>query len=135
MSEITADEVSGTPIEQPSFYTRLPSGVLALIPALLLIAVLAVIIRTDGGLGDRTLPPIETLTVQRVILPEQGMITVEVVNDGRDEVTIAQVLIDDAYWSFTSDNPRPLKRLESATSSPAVKPGHVEIAPVIRCRD
>jgi zinc transporter, ZIP family len=115
MSEITADEVSGTPIEQPSFYTRLPSGVLALIPALLLIAVLAVIIRTDGGLGDRTLPPIETLTVQRVILPEQGMITVEVVNDGRDEVTIAQVLIDDAYWSFTSDNPGPLKRLESAT--------------------
>ena len=48
-------------------------------------------------------------------LPEPGTITVEVVNDGRDEVTIAQVLIDDAYWSFTSDNPRPLKRLESAT--------------------
>jgi zinc transporter ZupT len=95
--------------------TGLPSGVLALIPALLLIAVLAVIIRTDGGLGDRTLPPIETLNVQRVTLPEPGTITVEVVNDGRDEVTIAQVLIDDAYWSFTSDNPRPLKRLESAT--------------------
>jgi zinc transporter, ZIP family len=115
MSEITADEMPGTPIEQPSFFTRLPSGVLALIPALLLIAVLAVIIRTDGGLGDRTLPPIETLTVQRVTLPEPGTITVEVVNDGRDEVTIAQVLIDDAYWSFTSDNPGPLKRLESAT--------------------
>ena len=27
MSEITADEVPGTPIERPSFYTRLPSGV------------------------------------------------------------------------------------------------------------
>ena len=27
------------------------------------------------------------------------------------------------------------KRLESATSSPAVKSGHVEIALVIRCRD
>ncbi len=115
MSEITADEMPGTPIERPSFFTRLPSGVLALIPALLLIAVLAVIIRTDGGLGDRTLPPIETLNVQRVTLPEPGTITVEVVNDGRDEVTIAQVLIDDAYWSFTSDNPGPLKRLESAT--------------------
>jgi zinc transporter ZupT len=115
MSEITADEMPGPPIERPSFFTRLPSGVLALIPALLLIAVLAVIIRTDGGLGDRTLPPIETLSVQRVTLPEPGTITVEVVNDGRDEVTIAQVLIDDAYWSFTSDNPGPLKRLESAT--------------------
>jgi zinc transporter ZupT len=104
----------GTVIEAPT-RTRLPSGVLALIPALLLIAVLAVIIRTDGGLGDRTLPPVETLSVQRVTLPEPGTITVAVVNDGRDEVTIAQVLIDDAYWSFTSDNPGPLKRLESAT--------------------
>src|SRR5690242_1130831 len=94
-------------IESPA-RSGLPSGVLALIPALLLIAVLAVIIRTDGGLGDRTLPPIETLSVQRVTLPEPGTITVEVVNDGRDEVTIAQVLIDDAYWSFTSDNPGPL---------------------------
>jgi len=117
MSEITAGEVPGTPIERPSFYTRLPSGVLVLIPALLLIVVLAVIIRTDGGLGDRTLPPVETLNVQRVTLPEPGTITVEVVNDGRDEVTIAQVLIDDAYWSFTSDHAGPLKRVESATLS------------------
>ena len=115
MSEITADEIPGTPIERPSLFTRLPSGVLVLIPALLLVVVLAVIIRTDGGLGDRTLPPVETLNVQRVTLPEPGTITVEVVNDGRDEVTIAQVLIDDAYWSYTSDNPGPLKRLESAT--------------------
>jgi zinc transporter ZupT len=103
------------PVEQTSWFSRLPSAVLVLIPALLLIAVLAIIIKTDGGLADRTLPPIETLNVQRVTLPEPGVIKVKVVNDGPDDVTIAQVLVDDAYWQFTSDHPGALDRLESAT--------------------
>ncbi len=92
-----------------------PSTVLALAPLLLLAAVLAVIIRTDAGLGDRTLPPIETLSVQRVRLPEPGMIEVEVVNDGPDPISIAQVLVDDAYWQFQIAPTGALDRLESAT--------------------
>ena len=58
---------------------------------------------TDAGLGDRTVPPIETLNVQRVTLPEPGLIELNVVNDGPDPITIAQVLVDDAYWQFTID--------------------------------
>ena len=61
---------------------------------------LALIFATDAGLGDRKAPPIETLTVQRVGLPEPGMIELDVVNDGPDPITIAQVLVDDAYWQF-----------------------------------
>ena len=114
MAEITATEMSGKPVEIESWYTRLPGWVLAIVPAILLIGILALIIRTDGGLADRTLPPIETLNVQRVTLPEPGVIEVEVINDGPDDVTIAQVLVDDAYWQFTTDHEGPLERLESA---------------------
>ena len=87
----------------------------ALVPLALLIGVMIVIFATDGGIGDRTAPPIETLSVQRVQLPEPGQIELEVVNDGPDEITIAQVFVDDAYWQFTQSPPGPLGRLESAT--------------------
>ena len=41
--------------------------------------------------------------MQRVILPAPGLIEVDVVNDGPDPITIAQVLVDDAYWQFTME--------------------------------
>ncbi len=94
---------------------RLPTPVLILLPLVLLIAVLILIVKTDGGLSERTLPPIETLTIERVTLPEPGMITVDLINDGPDEVSIAQVLVDDAYWQFTSSSDGPLGRLDRAT--------------------
>ena len=37
------------------------------------------IVRTDAGLGDRTVPPIETLSVQRVLLPAPNQIELDVV--------------------------------------------------------
>ena len=117
MSEITATEMTGQPVEINSWYARLPSSVLAVVPAILLIGVLALIIRTDGGLADRTLPPIETLNVQRVTLPEPGLIEVELLNGGPDDVAIAQVLVDDAYWQFTSSHAGSLERLDSTTLS------------------
>src|SRR5688572_25749530 len=88
---------------------------LGLVPLILLIGVMAAIFATDGGLGDRTAPPIETLSVQQVRLPEPGLIEVEVVNDGPDDITIAQVRVDDAYWEFTMSPQGALERLDSAT--------------------
>jgi ZIP family zinc transporter len=87
----------------------------AVIPLLLLAAVLALIVRTDAGLGDRTVPPIETLSVQRVTLPAPGQIELEIVNGGPDPITVSQVLVDEAYWQFTQDPAGPLERLQSAT--------------------
>jgi zinc transporter ZupT len=88
---------------------------LALIPLALLAAVIAVIVVTDAGLGDRTLPPIESLNVKRIRLPEPGMIELSVVNEGPDSITIAQVRVDDAYWHFDIDPAGELARTESAT--------------------
>ncbi|MEA2524217.1 MAG: zinc transporter, family [Thermomicrobiales bacterium] len=101
--------------ERPGITPR--SLLLALVPLLLLAGVMALIFATDAGLGDRTAPPIETLSVQRVRLPEPGLIEVSVVNDGPDPITIAQVFVDDAYWQFTQDPTGTLDRLQSTTLS------------------
>jgi zinc transporter, ZIP family len=88
---------------------------LGLLPLALLAGVLALIAATNAGLGERTAPPIEKLKVQRVTLPGPNRIVLTVVNDGPDEVTIAQVRVDDAYWAHEIAPGRTLRRLESAT--------------------
>lgn len=105
--------------EAPELESRLrmtPSALLwAIIPLLLLVGVITWILRTDAGLGPRTVPPIETLEVQRILLPAPNVIELEVVNGGPDPITIAQVMVDDAYWYFDMEPVGPLDRLQSAT--------------------
>jgi ZIP family zinc transporter len=59
-------------------------------------------------------PPIEALTFQRVVL-EPGVIRAIVLNDGPDEVTIAQVQVDEAFWSFAADRGQVLGHLDRTT--------------------
>src|SRR5688500_9633216 len=89
----------------------------ALIPLLLLGALLAMLIITGAGLGARTAPPIEELTVDRITLPAPGQIVVDVTNGGADPVTIAQVQVDDAYWDFDIQPSPTIPRLGTATIS------------------
>ncbi|RIK54193.1 MAG: metal transporter [Chloroflexi bacterium] len=88
--------------------------ILVLLPLLLLGAVLAYLVTTGGGLADLAGPPVEQVTIQRITLPEPGMIRVEVVNDGPQAVTIPQVLVDDAYWTFSADPSNTIPRLGRA---------------------
>src|SRR3954454_21350446 len=74
--------------------------VLALVPLVLLGIVLAYLVVTNGGLTVLAGPPVEQVTIQRVTLPEPGIIKVEIVNDGPQEITIPQVQVDDAYFMF-----------------------------------
>ncbi|HET9917169.1 MAG TPA: metal transporter, partial [Candidatus Binatia bacterium] len=87
----------------------------AVIPLLLLGALLALIVVTGAGLGARTAPPIEELTIDRITLPAPDQVVVEVVNGGADPVTIAQVQVDDAYWAFTINPAATIPRLGRAT--------------------
>lgn len=92
-----------------------PTLVLALLPLVLLVAVVSVFLKTDPTEPLRaSFPPIEQLSIQRVIL-EPGQITMKVVNDGPDPVTIAQVLVDEAYWDFTIEPGSTIGRLGRAT--------------------
>ncbi|OHC56166.1 MAG: metal transporter [Rhodobacterales bacterium RIFCSPHIGHO2_02_FULL_62_130] len=54
-------------------------------------------------------PPVEALTIERTILDETG-IQLLVRAGGSEAMVIAQVAVDDAYWSFTQDPAGPVAR-------------------------
>ena len=89
---------------------------LAFIPLVLLAILLTLIVRSGpaDALRGGNLPPVERLTFQRVTL-EPDFIVVNVLNDGPDPVTIAQVQIDDAFWTFTTEDGTALDHLGRTT--------------------
>jgi ZIP family zinc transporter len=90
--------------------------VLAALPLVLLAALLAAIVwsgPSEAIRGDNV-PAVERLTFQRVTLEPNGIV-VNVLNDGPDPITIAQVQVDEAYWSFTSDSGNALRHLGRTT--------------------
>ncbi len=89
---------------------------LAFVPLVLLVGLLAVIVwsRPADQLRGDNVPPVERLTFQRVTL-EQGAIVATVLNDGPDDLTIAQIQVDDAFWTFTADRGQALRHLGRTT--------------------
>ncbi len=58
-------------------------------------------------------PPTEALTFERRVLDQDG-IHLLVRAGGSEQMTIAQVQVDDAYWTFTQDSPGRLARFTTA---------------------
>ena len=93
-----------------------PIWVLIVLPLFLLAALLAFIFwsapaeRIFGG----DYPPVEDLKFQRVTLNDSGIVA-QVLNDGPDLVIVAQVQVDDAYWSFSADSSLELGHLDKTT--------------------
>lgn len=89
---------------------------LALVPLVILAALLIVIVRSRpaDAVRAQNAPPVERLTFQRVTL-EAGAIVATVLNDGPDDITIAQVQVDDAFWTFTTDRGQSLRHLGRTT--------------------
>jgi hypothetical protein len=89
---------------------------LGLAPLLLLGTLVAVFVFADPTSVLRAgFPPIEELTIERVTLPEPGRMRIHVVNGGPEAVTVAQVMVDDAYWQHEMDGERTIPRLGRAT--------------------
>jgi zinc transporter ZupT len=87
---------------------------LGLMPAALIVAFAAAI--TRGGLIDflrRGVPPVEALTFDRVTLAP-NLIRLDLVNGGPDPTTIAQVMVDEAFWTFSVRPGPTLSRLDRA---------------------
>jgi zinc transporter, ZIP family len=76
----------------------------ALVPILLLAVLVTAIVQLSPAdrLRPQGMPPVERLKIERATLAADG-IHLAVMNDGPDAITIAQVTVDDAYWTFTSD--------------------------------
>ena len=104
------------PLEVSSGNDRRPRYIFAVLPLVLLGGLLAAIVWSapgDAVRGDNY-PPVERLTFQRVTL-EPGAIVATVLNDGPDDVTIAQVQVDEAFWMFSADNGQTLRHLGRTT--------------------
>jgi len=90
--------------------------VLGLFPLALLAGLVAFFFGADPTAPFRdAFPPVEDLTIERVSFPESGVMRVHVVNGGPEASTIAQVIVDDAYWQFEIDGDPTLPRLARAT--------------------
>jgi zinc transporter, ZIP family len=93
----------------------LPGAVGVLAPLVLIALLVGAFLMLNPIAGLRSVPPVEQLAVERTVL-EPGTIKMRVRNDGPDPVTIAQVLVNDAFWDFSSSDDD-LGRLEAATVS------------------
>ena len=102
-------------MDKPSTSRRVPTLILALLPLVLLGALVVVFFATDPTRPLKTaFPPIEDLSIPQVVL-EPGLIRLRVVNNGPDPVTIAQALVDEAYWHFNVEPAATIDRLGRAT--------------------
>jgi zinc transporter, ZIP family len=89
----------------------------ALVPILLLVAVVSLFAARGGSLldlvGDNP-PPADEVDIRRVEL-SPGEIRIRVTNPQREELTIATVTVDDAIVPYEADGPSTLGRLRSTT--------------------
>ncbi len=86
---------------------------LALLPLAGLAVLVAVVLAGDPLGGFRRTPPIEEATVERTTL-HPGEVKLHLRNAGPDTFTVAQVLVNDAFWAFQMSDGT-LGRLEAGT--------------------
>lgn len=80
------------------------------VPVILLVALISLISNVGTGIKDEPVAPIETLDFNKIILTDEGF-TVKVLNSGPGTVTIAQVLVNDAFWNASFDPSPTIGRL------------------------
>ena len=90
---------------------------MGIVPLVLLAVLVAAFLMFDPTAILRAgFPPVEELTLQRTTLSTNPRtMTVHLVNGGPEPVTIAQVLVDDAYWAHEVQPARTISRLGRAT--------------------
>ncbi|MFT4923392.1 MAG: ZIP family zinc transporter, partial [Haloarculaceae archaeon] len=76
--------------------------VVALIPLVLLAGLLAFVIFAPPFAGVQAGEPLPDVSVSHVTLPNDETLVLHVTNNGPASVTVEQVLVNDAYWSFTA---------------------------------
>jgi len=106
----------------------LKTGFNALLPVFLLLVLLLVFLKYGPlGVFKASVPPIEEVFIQKVTFSPDHIV-VDVINDGPEPVTIAQILVNEVFWQFhmaPSQTLNPLERGRIDISYPWVE-GDVE---------
>src|SRR5688572_990323 len=97
---------------QPSRFT-FRTLILLLVPIILLAGVIALFLSTGGGLDLESAAPVEDLNIERYTL-KRNLIELHVRNTGPEELTIAQLAINEAIMPFTVTPDTSIPRLERA---------------------
>ncbi|MGH7751792.1 MAG: ZIP family metal transporter, partial [Gemmatimonadales bacterium] len=99
----------------PAFPSRGRVWGYGLLPLLLILVFVALFLRFGPlGVFRAAFPPVEELTITRAAL-SPGVIELAVTNGGPSPVTVAQILVDEAYWTFEIRPDRTIPRLGRAT--------------------
>lgn len=114
---ITADREITQPL-------GLPRWVTALLPIVLLGLVLGVFAFTSPLAGVQSGEPLPDVTVTHATMPSDETVVLHVTNNGPEEVTISQMLVDEAYWDFRVEEAGGDRTLESRESARVVVPYH-----------
>jgi len=84
------------------------------LPVVLLVGIIVGIMTLGTGINEESPAPIEILNVEKTLLTDDG-ITLKVINSGPQELTIAQIMIGDAYWNFSMEPDTTIPRMGRAT--------------------
>ena len=109
MTRSTEKVESGSEARRPLAVTAM----LLLAPILLLAAVIAVFLRTGGGLDLRSAAPVENLAIERYVLVRDG-IELHVRNTGPEPLRIAQTIVNSAVVRHSASPDSELERFERA---------------------
>lgn len=93
---------------------RLPKWIWAVVPLVILLGAISLFLAENPlqSLSGNP-PPVQQLTVEQTKLNENG-IHLKVRANGSQPVSIAQVMVDEAYWKFSMAPRGPIPRLSSA---------------------
>ncbi len=87
--------------------------ILLLLPIILLAGVIALFLQTGGGLDMDSPAPIENLSIERYHL-ERGHIELHVQNTGPAELTVAQIIVNEAVMPFEASPSAAIPRFGKA---------------------
>jgi ZIP family zinc transporter len=105
---------SGSAVPPARLWSRLSNVLWMGLPLVLLgLAAAWLVVADPLRAFNNGAPPVEKLTFERRILDSDG-IHLQVRAGGSEPMTIAQVQVDDAYWTFTQAPPGDLGRLSTA---------------------
>ncbi len=99
--------------ERKSKSFNLTTAVLLVLPLIALGGVIALFLGTGGGLQLSSPAPVEDITIERTVLTPGG-IDLHLRNAGPEDVTIAQVVINEAIWPFSVTPSATIPRLSEA---------------------